>query len=260
MVTVVIPTYNHENFITHTFGSIYRQTYQNWRILIVDDASTDQTLSIVKRYADCRTKIIESKENMGICHVLNKALPYIDTKYFIQVDGDDWLAYNAIEKLLLQMENEDYSVAVAYGDSVHWHYQDNIDHFRGIRTRQPFTDRYEFVTFFGMFQPRFYRTENVKQVGGWETDDPFLGRMMEDRRMLLRLLDEYSFSYTNSILYHFRSHANNLSANRNASRYNTLLRLYTDRALKRWGGHYQAVYVGPPDSWQKVQLVPRHIL
>ena len=61
------------------------------------------------------------------------------------------------------MENEDESTALAYADSAHWAHKNCVDVFRNIRKRRPFNDRYDFVTFFGTVQPRFYRTECVKK-------------------------------------------------------------------------------------------------
>jgi len=255
-VTVVIPTYNKEKYIAQAIRSIECQTFQDIKILIVDDASTDNTVEIVKKMAPSNVKLIELEENKGICHVLNKALEHIDTKYFVQLDGDDWLVPEAVQLLFERLEKEKETTALAYANSAYWVHQNGVDNFRSIRKHRSLADRYDFVTFFGMVQPRFYRTECVKKVGGWETDDPTNGRMMEDRRMLLRLLDEYHFTYVNRILYHFRSDGKNLSSDKNAPIYNSLLKLYTDRALIRWGGHYQADYVEYIDGWDGVKLIP----
>ncbi|MNW61532.1 hypothetical protein D3C74_395980 [compost metagenome] len=77
---------------------------------------------------------------------------------------------------------------------------------------------------------------------------------MEDRRILLRLLDYYSFAYVDRDLYHFRYHNNNLSHDRNAFLYNRLRKHFTDLALERWGGHYLAHTIGPPHLWQSIRL------
>ena len=80
--------------------------------------------------------------------------------------------------------------------------------------------------------------------------------MMEDRRMLLRLLDKYHFAYVYRILYNIRLHGSILSSEKNAPIYNAQLKLFTDRALKRWGGQFQAEYVETDGGWYSVKISP----
>ncbi|SDJ45647.1 hypothetical protein SAMN05421868_1281, partial [Paenibacillus naphthalenovorans] len=67
----------------------------------------------------------------------------------------------------------------------------------------------------------------------------------------------FSKPYVDRPLYHFRYHHSNLSLDSNAHVYNRLRKLYTNRALIRWGDHYTADYVGPEHLWQSVRLVPK---
>ena len=255
LVTFVVPTYNKEKFISQTIRSIQNQTISSWKLIIVDDASSDNTLQIVKGISDPkRTKIIKHETNRGVCHVLNTALKYIDTKYFVQVDGDDWIAPNLLEIMIAEMENQSKTTALAYSNSNLWMNRREKDYFKHVIKRMEFKSRYDFVTG-KMVQPRFYRTECVKEVGGWEIDDPSNGRIMEDRRMLLRLLDNYKFKYIDANLYNVRIHGNNLSSDRNAKKYNIVKKYYTDKALNRWGDGVSATYIGSPDTWKKIRLI-----
>ncbi|RRJ61624.1 glycosyltransferase family 2 protein [Paenibacillus oralis] len=257
LVTVVVPTYNKAAYIEEALKSIENQTYRDWRLLVVDDGSTDNTVSIVKRVMDpSRTQVIERKQNQGVCHVLNQALQTIQTKYFIQVDGDDWIVPETIEVLLNEMERQSENVALAYANTCHWHEKNGVLHYFKTMKHRPFKDRYDFVVYSSMVQPRFYRTSCVKNVGGWEVDELTGGRMLEDRRMLLRLLDQYNFVHVDRDLYQFRYHHNNLSQFRNAATYNLLIKMFTDKALIRWGDHYRAEMIGPPHLWQTVVLTP----
>ncbi|MGF9711015.1 glycosyltransferase family 2 protein [Paenibacillus sp. JMULE4] len=253
-----MPTFNKASFIQQTLLSIYQQSYTQWRLLVIDDASTDRTPELVKSLLTTpRAKLVQNKVNRGIGHILNQALSMVNTKYFIQVDGDDWIAPDTLERLIHRMEKEPDSVALAYANTIHWHQIGGVDYYHKLVRHRPFRDRYDFAAYDPMVQPRFYRTACVRQVGGWEVDDPTQGRMMEDRRMLLRLLDRFTFAYVDRPLYHFRYHHSNLSLDSNAHVYNRLRKLYTDRALIRWGDLYTADYVGPEHLWQSVRLVPK---
>ncbi|MFD0710675.1 glycosyltransferase family 2 protein [Paenibacillus sp. GCM10027626] len=255
LVTVVVPSYNKQKFIKNTLNSISMQTYKNWKLLIIDDASTDGTVRIIKGMIDpARSKLIELKKNKGICHVLNTALEHIDTKYFVQVDGDDWIEPHTIEVMLRKMENESENTAMAYANTVHWIHKDGVDRFNELRRRKAFKDRYDFITYDSMVQPRFYRTDCVRDLGGWEMDDPSKGRILEDRRMMLRLLDKYSLRHVDKYLYHLRKTGGNLSSDKNAPDYSIVIKYFTDRALLRWGNKYKAKYSLSPSLWPKIEL------
>ncbi|MDQ0090655.1 glycosyltransferase involved in cell wall biosynthesis [Paenibacillus anaericanus] len=256
MVTIIVPAYNKAPFIAQTLQSIRNQTYKDWELIVVDDLSTDDTVNVVKKNLDPKKmKIIQRKKNEGICHVLNDALKHINSKYFIQVDGDDWISPETLEVLVKRMEAEPPTTALAYANCVHWYYKNKKDHFHKIVKPKDFKNRYEFVTTPGMVFPRFYRTECVKKVGGWEMDDLTNGKLLEDRRMLLRLLDEHTFTHVDSNLYNFRYHGKNLSHSKNAGLYNELVKHFTDQALKRWGNSYRADY-SVPSHWLRINLVP----
>jgi len=66
-VSIITPTYNGERFIERAIKSVLWQTFNDWELIVVDDASTDQTVEIIKRYCekDKRIKLIELKENTG---------------------------------------------------------------------------------------------------------------------------------------------------------------------------------------------------
>jgi hypothetical protein len=187
------------------------------------------------------------------------ALEYVDTKYFVQVDGDDWLEADALRVLYDAMEENSETTALAYANSVHWIHGNNVDHYHSIRQHHLLKSRYDFATYPRMVQPRFYRTECIQEIGGWEIDELTQGRLLEDRRILLRLLDHYDYAFVNRILYHFRTYEDNLSADKNAEQYNRAIQYFTDKALERWGGMFKAQYKGPIDSWQKVVLVPNYL-
>ena len=69
-VTVILPVYNNKNDVQKAIMSIINQTYKNWELLIINDASTDGTENILKKYSDnSNIKIINNEKNMG-CYCL----------------------------------------------------------------------------------------------------------------------------------------------------------------------------------------------
>lgn len=100
LVTVIIPVFNGERYITDTLDSILKQTYTNFELLVVNDGSTDNTLQIVERYAqiDSRIKIV-NKTNGGVSSARNAALSLVRGKYYTFIDSDDIVTSDYLESL-----------------------------------------------------------------------------------------------------------------------------------------------------------------
>ena len=66
-VSIITPTYNHEKYIEDCIKSVLKQTYEDWEMIIIDDASTDNTVKIAEKYEkeDSRIKLIAHEENYG---------------------------------------------------------------------------------------------------------------------------------------------------------------------------------------------------
>jgi len=89
-ITVLTCCYNASSFIKETIESILAQTYTNFKYLIIDDGSTDETYLILKKYqkTDSRIKIIQ-KEHSGLTHSLNLGLQEAKSKWIARLDADD---------------------------------------------------------------------------------------------------------------------------------------------------------------------------
>lgn len=101
IVSVVIPVYNVECYIDECLDSVCKQTYSSIEIICIDDGSTDNSLTILKKYAeqDERIRIIE-KTNGGLSSARNAGLRYCTGDYVIFIDSDDILVPNGIETML----------------------------------------------------------------------------------------------------------------------------------------------------------------
>ena len=73
-VTVVMPVYNGERFLGQAIESILGQTYSNFELFIVDDASTDGSVDIIRSYQDARIRLIQNASNRGPAYSRNIAL------------------------------------------------------------------------------------------------------------------------------------------------------------------------------------------
>jgi len=100
LVSIIIPTYNTEKFIRATLQSVQNQTYQNWEMILVDDASTDRTVSVIEEFAknDSRIKLFKLEKNSGNGFARNIALEKAVGKYIAYLDADDLWFSNKLEK------------------------------------------------------------------------------------------------------------------------------------------------------------------
>lgn len=101
LVSIVMPAYNGEKYIGQAIESVLNQTYDNWELDIVDDASTDATLDVIKRYNDKRIKLQKNIKNRGIAYSSNIAIDMSDSKYIAFLDDDDMATE---ERLEIQVE------------------------------------------------------------------------------------------------------------------------------------------------------------
>ena len=88
-VTVLMPTYNVAPWVDEAIQSVLNQTYKDFDLLVVDDASSDDTLAHVRAIDDPRIRIATFPNNVGLADNLNRGLDLIDTELVARMDGDD---------------------------------------------------------------------------------------------------------------------------------------------------------------------------
>ena len=98
LVTVVIPVYNGATTIQRAIDSILNQSYSNFELLVVNDASTDETRNILSGLEDSRIRIIDLDKNVGRSAARNLAISQAKGEYVAMLDADDWSYQNRLEK------------------------------------------------------------------------------------------------------------------------------------------------------------------
>ena len=113
-VTVIVPIYNVEQYVGKCIKSILEQTYNNLEIILVDDCSKDDSLSICKKYAetDERIKILQNDKNSGVSFSRNRALQVAAGYYITMIDSDDWIEKNYVELMVKAIEKTDADACV----------------------------------------------------------------------------------------------------------------------------------------------------
>lgn len=110
LVSIIMPAYNSEKYISETLESVLKQTYQFWELQIIDDASTDRTIEIIQTFAkkDDRIKFEVLNENSGAAVARNRAIEKAEGKYLAFLDSDDFWSPDKLSKQLDFMEENNY--------------------------------------------------------------------------------------------------------------------------------------------------------
>ncbi len=107
-VSIIVPTYNCENFVKKTIDSILKQTYQNFEIIVIDDCSTDGTVEYIKSIKDDRIVVLINEKRSGAAFSRNRGIAAASGDYIAFLDGDDIWHKTKLEDQLSFMKTNDY--------------------------------------------------------------------------------------------------------------------------------------------------------
>ena len=137
LVSVVIPTYNCGDYVEEAVNSALNQTYQNLEIIVINDGSTDDTVSRLEKYKNEKRVRIVSQANRGLSGARNAGIELSTGEYVALLDSDDRWLPNKLERQMacfqelegVEMVFSDFSAIDAYGVTV----SDNHDAFQMLR-------------------------------------------------------------------------------------------------------------------------------
>jgi len=212
-VTVSMPAYNSGKYIKEAIESVLRQDSLDFELIVVDDASCDNTAEIVLSFRDPRIRLIRNKKNMGIGYCHNLVIKHSQSPFIAHVDSDDLIVPGALEKMLTAIKSDSHT------GQVHCYFFD-IDE-AGIVTREKFRVRrrrvletrpahmdYEqelLVHGTVINALRTYRKEIFDQIGYFNDQI----RYDVDYEMAVRILDQYDIKLVPEFLYVRRIHKGN---------------------------------------------------
>ncbi|MEM5785893.1 MAG: glycosyltransferase [Syntrophobacteraceae bacterium] len=120
-VSVIMPTYNHAMFIAESIESVLAQTFPDWELIIVNDASTDNTSEVIGDYAHrfpSRVRIVNKETNGGTTLALNDALALCTGQYIGWLSSDDLYSHDCLEKQIEVLEEQNAGMAFGAWDMI----------------------------------------------------------------------------------------------------------------------------------------------
>ena len=205
LVSVGMPVYNGEDLIATALDSILNQTYQNIELVIVDNASTDDTAKVCREYVetDQRVRYVRNKRNIGVARNFNRAFELSTGKYFKWAAHDDWIAPLFIADCVTALEADDSSVLC-------WTNSRFIDAAGNLSDEQPFAGSPYLLSSQASLRQRFrqalYAYPGPTLYGLIRTDalrrtQLFRGTVGSDRVLLAELSMLGGFSWVSDVLF-----------------------------------------------------------
>ena len=213
LVSVIIPCYNHEQFIEGCIRSIIEQSYTRIELIIIDDGSSDSSFGKIQEMVQACEERFEkfyyrTRKNRGLCNTLNEALELCQGEFVSIIASDDLML---TDKIQLQV---DYAVTYPEVTSFYGGVQlvdSNNKVIRNINTPLEYYSFENILTHnFVLYAPtQFHRLKDVIEIGGF---DPNV--KIEDWDLLLRLTQSgRKIMCTPELLSAYRHHGENMSSN-----------------------------------------------
>ena len=279
LVSVIIPAYNHECFVSDTIKSIIEQTYKNIELIVIDDGSKDNTYAIIESLKDkCfkrfKNTILKKQNNRGTCETLNSLWSYASGKYIYIIASDDIAKRNSIEVLVAFLEkNQDYVLAVGDNEVIDQnsrlvgldYHKKTMDLDKAVfRTYGSFLSfHHQKLNFnsskFGTYRslvlanyiPNGYLISSnaINQIG----HNPFKKEApLEDWFLHLQLSKIGKMKYIDKILCSYRVHTDNTSSKEEYMiKVNSMTRNYEESIVKKDSNRkWKKIYI---DEWKRIK-------
>jgi glycosyltransferase involved in cell wall biosynthesis len=226
LVSIIIPCYNAERWIGECIDSALAQTYNSIEVIVVDDGSTDNSVSVLREYGDKIRWI--SCENGGPSAARNIGLKLSKGKYIQFIDSDDYINLAKIKEQVefLEASNSD----VIYGDWCYqYHQADGLVKLANYTTHQPTEDILYYIIACNriIHGSCLYKREIFDKIVGFDESL----RIAEDYYFSMRIaLEGFKFSYQPGCHYFYRIYGANTASHGQGVKYPQSVELALDRA------------------------------
>lgn len=246
-VSVVTVTFNRQDFIREAIDSVLAQSFAQWELLIIDDASTDDTEKIVMEYSvkDFRIKYFRNEKNLGIAKTRNRGLSLARGEYIAPLDSDDvWLDKNKLQKQVEFLDiNQDY--ALLGGGIMH------IDaHSKPLKkVLYPVYDSTirNIILQFNPFPQSslLFRKKVALECGGYSESY----KICDDYDLWLKMGMKYKFTNIPQVLAGYRVHGTNITHTKRLTTAREILEI-----VKLYAPHYRRAYLGILKAYIRIIL------
>lgn len=232
LVTVYVPCRNYGHFLEKAVNSVFTQLYTNWELIIVDEASTDDSVAIAqglcRQYPE-RTTFIQNEEPTGLQRLANGVLALAKGKYMVRLDADDWFDECALLLMVTKLEASP-NIGLVYGN---YFYTDPEGNVIGVERRH----KLGLEDTVGHLPPHgactMFLTRALKAVGGYSVDV----NAQDGWELWYKLYSRIGAASLDVPLFYYRQHGDSLS--RDAKRLLAARSRIFDRISQTLEGDYK---------------------
>lgn len=212
LVSVVIPCYNHENFVQDSIQSVIDQTYDNIELIVIDDGSSDNSVSKIREMITvCEQRFIRfefrNRANVGLSATLNEALEWCTGEFYSLIASDDTMIKEKTNIQVNFLKNNKNFVAVFGGMNLinekNKILESRVGIFRLYDFEEILLHKHDIPA-----PTQMIRLETIKKVGGYNPEI-----FIEDWYMWLKISKIGKLCVLPIVLSNYRSHNNNSSKN-----------------------------------------------
>lgn len=209
LVTVIIPSFNHAQYIENAISSVLSQDYKNLELIVVDDGSTDETHAILSRVSvNDQLTIILNNVNQGQSAVLNQALQIAKGEYICLLPSDDWFLPCKISLQIEKFLQCDSEVGLIYGRGLRYF----VDTKKTIPVDMPMYRGWVLEKL--IKEPNFiYPITPMFKRECFEFARPDETYKAEGEAIYLKLAIKYKFDYVDEVVGVMRDHSYNTGKN-----------------------------------------------
>lgn len=203
LVSIVLPTFNGEQYLTESVRSCLDQTYRNIELIIVDDCSSDRTPQIVDNLDDPRVVVLHNEVNEGLPASLNKGFRHSRGSYLTWTSDDNWYCADAIETMQSALRTNP-AVGIVYSDYWIVDSEGKVTGSRRVAEPDDILSRpsNEIGACF------LYRRDVYEKVGEYSSK----WKLVEDYDYWIRIAKKFSLTVLHVPLYHYRYHPGSLTS------------------------------------------------
>ncbi|HEV7349885.1 glycosyltransferase [Telluribacter sp.] len=216
-VSVICTVYNHQPYVVAALRSVLNQTYPNIELIVIDNASTDGSVSAIEDLLNIypSVKFIRNDTNKGLCVAFNQGLKLATGKYIVDFSADDLMLPNRIKRQVEAFEMLSYEYGVIFSNArytdandrlLHYHYQ--VDEEEKTEVPVPSGDVYKEILkkYFICTPTMMMRRSVLEELGGYDETLSY-----EDFDFWVRSSVKYKYFYQDEVLTLKRVVADSLS-------------------------------------------------
>jgi glycosyltransferase involved in cell wall biosynthesis len=242
LVTVLLPVRNAAPYLREALQSLREQTYRHFRVLAIDDGSTDDSLEILRSFRDERLRVI-TRSGKGLVTTLSEGLEFCDTPYVARMDADDRALPQRLERQVRALDDDrslvmlGTRVSVIDAEGKPLASPAVLQEDRAIRRALAVTNCFAHGSV-------MFRRDEVRQAGGYRAS----AHLVEDYDLWMRLAERGKLANLPDALYEWRTNPASVSRTGRAAQKAAAESL----ADAFWERLYPQAGPAPADAWSEI--------